>query len=56
MLKNQIKDNKTLSQKNKKWQAKKNLIKSNKMKEPKIKILTHELLAFTLYYLMLAHW
>jgi hypothetical protein len=35
---------------------KKNLIKDNKRKEPKIKILTHELLASALSYLMLAPW
>jgi hypothetical protein len=32
------------------------LIKNNKRKEPKIKILSHKLLAFTLSYLMLAPW
>jgi hypothetical protein len=32
----------------------KNLTKDNKRKEPKIKILAHELLASTLSYLMLA--
>jgi hypothetical protein len=32
------------------------LIKCNKMKEPKIKVLTYELLASTLSYLMLAPW
>jgi hypothetical protein len=32
------------------------LIKGNKKKEPKIKVLAHELLAFTLSYLMLAPW
>jgi hypothetical protein len=32
------------------------LTKGNKSKEPKIKVLTHELLAFTLSYLMLAPW
>jgi hypothetical protein len=52
-IKNRRKDNKTLSQKSKKGQ-KKNLTKDNKRKEPKIKILTHELLAFTLFYLMLS--
>jgi hypothetical protein len=60
MIKNQIKkrrkDNKTLSQKSKKKGGKKNLTKDNKRKEPKIKVLTHELLAFTLSYLMLAPW
>jgi hypothetical protein len=30
--------------------------KAIKEKEPKIKVLTHELLAFTLSYLMLAPW
>jgi hypothetical protein len=49
------KDNKTLSQKAKKGQGK-NLTKGNKKKEPKIKVLAHELLAFTLSYLMLAPW
>jgi hypothetical protein len=34
----------------------KNLTKCNKKKEPKIKFLAHELLAFTLSYLMLASW
>jgi hypothetical protein len=34
----------------------KNLTKDNKRNEPKIKILTHELLASTLSYLMLAPW
>jgi uncharacterized membrane protein len=32
----------------------KNLIKDNKKKKPKINVLTHELLVFTLSYLMLA--
>jgi hypothetical protein len=49
------KDNKTLSQKSEK-RAKKNLTKGNKRKEPKIKVLSHELLAFTLSYLILAPW
>jgi hypothetical protein len=49
------KDNKTLSQKSKKW-AGKNLTKGNKRKELKIKFLTHELLVSTLSYLMLAPW
>jgi hypothetical protein len=49
------KDNKTLSQKNEKG-AGKNLIKGNKRKKPKIKVLAHELLASTLSYLMLASW
>jgi hypothetical protein len=49
------KDNKMLSQKSKKW-AGKNLTKSHKRKEPKIKVLSYELLAFTLSYLMLAPW
>jgi hypothetical protein len=53
-IKKRRKDNKTLSQKSEKgW---KNLTKNNKKNEPKIKILTHELLAFTLFYLMLAPW
>jgi hypothetical protein len=46
------KNNKTLSQKIK--MGVKNLIKDNKKKKPKINVLTHELLAFTLSYLMLA--
>jgi hypothetical protein len=49
------KDNKTLSQKSEKGAEKKNS-KGNKRKEPKIKVLAHELLAFTLFYLMLAPW
>jgi hypothetical protein len=48
------KDNKMLSQKSEKMAWKKNLTKGNKKKEPKIKVLTHELLAYTLSYLMLA--
>jgi hypothetical protein len=47
------KDNKTLSQKSEKVQGK-NLIKGNKRNELKIKILAHELISFTLFYLMLA--
>jgi hypothetical protein len=43
-----------LSKKCEKGAEKKNLTKENKRTEPKIKILTHELLAFTLFYLMLA--
>jgi hypothetical protein len=58
-IKNQIKkrrkDNKMLSQKAKKGREKK-LTKGNKRKEPKIKVLAYELLAFTLSYLMLAPW
>jgi hypothetical protein len=50
------KDNKTLSQKSEKEAEKKNLTKDNKMKEPKIKVLPHELLTSTLSYLMLAPW
>jgi hypothetical protein len=53
-IKKKRKNNKTLSQKVKK--GGKNLTKENKKKEPKIKVLTHELLAFTLSYLMLAPW
>jgi hypothetical protein len=49
------KENKTQSQKTKKGQGK-NLTKDNKRKELKIKVLAHELLAFTLSYLMLAPW
>jgi hypothetical protein len=48
------KDNKTLSQKSEKEAGKKNLTKVNKRKEPKINVLTHELLAFTLSHLILA--
>jgi hypothetical protein len=48
------KDNKMLSQKSEKGAGKKNLTKANKRKEPKIKVLAHELLASTLSYLMLA--
>jgi hypothetical protein len=47
------KGNKTLNQKSEKGTRKKNLTKGNKMKEPKIKVLAHELLASTLSYLML---
>jgi hypothetical protein len=50
------KDNKTLSQKSEKGARKKNLTKGNKRKEPKIKVLAHELLTFTLSYLILALW
>jgi hypothetical protein len=53
-IKKRRKDNKTLSQKNEKGTRKKNLTKDNKRKEPKIKVLAHELLASTLSYLMLA--
>jgi hypothetical protein len=49
------KDNKTLSQKAKRG-GRKNLIKDNKRKESKIKVLAHELLASTFSYLMLAPW
>jgi hypothetical protein len=49
------KDNKTLSQKKRKGSGKK-LTEDNKKEGPKIKIPTHELLAFTLSYLMLAPW
>jgi hypothetical protein len=49
------KDNKTLSQESEK-RVGKNLTKGNKRKEPKIKVLAHELLPFTLSYLMLAPW
>jgi hypothetical protein len=57
-IKNQIKrrkGNKTLSQKSEKG-AGFFLTKNNKRKEPKIKVLSHELLVFTLSYLMLAPW
>jgi hypothetical protein len=60
VIKNQIKkrrkDNKMLSQKREKGVGEKNLTKDNKRKEPKIKVLAHELLASTLSYLMLAPW
>jgi hypothetical protein len=49
------KDNKTLSQKSEKG-AGKNLTKGNKRNESKINVLTHELLASTLFFLMLAPW
>jgi hypothetical protein len=48
------KNNKTLSQKKRKGAGKKTLTKDNKKKKPKIKVPTHELLASTLSYLMLA--
>jgi hypothetical protein len=54
-IKKRRKDNKTLSQQSKKG-AGKNMTKGNKRKEPKIKVLTHELLASTLSYLILAPW
>jgi hypothetical protein len=58
-IKNQIrkrrKDNKTLSQKSKKGREK-TREKNNKKKKPKINVLVHKLLAFTLLYLMLAPW
>jgi hypothetical protein len=47
---------KTLSQKSEKGVGEKNLTKVNKRNEPKIKVLTHVLLASTLSYLMLAPW
>jgi hypothetical protein len=51
------KDNKTLSQKRKrKGAGKKTLTENNKKKEPKIKLSAHELLASTLFYLMLTPW
>jgi hypothetical protein len=50
------KDNKTLSQKSEIGAVKKNLTKGNTRKEPKIKVLAHELLASTHSYLMLAPW
>jgi hypothetical protein len=57
-IKNQIKKrrkgNKTLSQKSKKGAGKKLDKNTIKKKEWKIKFLAHELLAFTLSYLMLA--
>jgi hypothetical protein len=60
VIKNQIKkrrkDNKMLSQKSEKGVGEKNLTEDNKRKEPKIKVLAHELLASTLSYLMLAPW
>jgi hypothetical protein len=48
------KKKKTLSQKSERVR-KKNLTKDNKRTEPKIKDLAHELLAFTLSYLMLVN-
>jgi hypothetical protein len=45
----------TKSKKVKKVQGK-NLTKGSKRKEPNIKVLTHELLAFTLSYLILPLW
>jgi hypothetical protein len=50
------KDNKTLSQKSEKWQDFFFDKKAIKEKEPKIKVLAHELLVSTLSYLMLAPW
>jgi hypothetical protein len=50
------KGNKTLSQKSEKRQKKNFDKKTIKEREAKIKILTHELLAFTLSYLMIAPW
>jgi hypothetical protein len=59
MIKNKIKKrekgNKTLSQKKKGWDFFFDK-KAIKEKEPKIKVLKHELLASTLSYLMLAPW
>jgi hypothetical protein len=58
VIKNQIKkrrkNNKTLSKKKQKWQGGIFDQKAIKEKEPKIKVLTHELSASTLSYLMLA--
>jgi hypothetical protein len=42
--------------KKRKRDREKNLTKGNKRTEPQIKVLTHELLASTLSYLMLAPW
>jgi hypothetical protein len=55
--KNQIKK-KAMKRKVKKWKGAEKKIwqKAIKEKEPKIKVLTNELLAFTLSYLMLAPW
>jgi hypothetical protein len=50
------KGNETLSQKKRKGEGKNLTKKVIKRKEPKIKVLTHELLGFTLSYLMLALW
>jgi hypothetical protein len=51
------KDNKMLSQKRKRKGAEKKLWqKTIKKKEPKIKVPAHELLSFTLSYLMLTPW
>jgi hypothetical protein len=49
------KDNKMLSKKAK-MGGKKTLTEDNKKKEPKIKVPAHELLTFTLSYLMLTPW
>jgi hypothetical protein len=61
VIKNQIekrrKGNRTLSQKKNKKGRKKNFDKKSiKEKEPKIKVLAHELLASTLSNLILAPW
>jgi hypothetical protein len=50
------KDNKTLSKKKAKRGGKKTLTEDNKKKEPKIKIPAHELLVFTLSYLIITPW
>jgi hypothetical protein len=50
------KGNKTLSQKNGRIKRKDFDKKAIKEKEPKIKVLTHELLTFTFSYLILAPW
>jgi hypothetical protein len=49
------KDNKTPRKKAKR-DREKTLTEDNKKKEPKIKVSTHELLAFTLSYLILVPW
>jgi hypothetical protein len=50
------KGNKTLTQKSVKGQEKQLNKKAIKKKESKIRVLAHELLAFTLSYLMLTPW
>jgi hypothetical protein len=57
-IKKNKKGENTINAKSKKQKGgmEKNLTKDNKKKEPKIKVLAHELLAFTLSYLILALW
>jgi hypothetical protein len=57
VIKNQTeKGEKIIKHKAKSKKGKKNFDKKAIKEEPKIKVLTHELLAFTLSYLMLAPW